>query len=425
MAQKRNSRKSAPIWKTIETVGLQRSRSSSQFWTRLGKTFPALAAEFGEKVAARKGGCNEDPYSVKNADLAFANAVGSQYDSDRLHAFLQWFKNAIASLDGANLLDVGCDNGALTCTLALMYPRGTFVGVDHNQEAINLANERAQMLKLENVTFHCRSAGSLVDEFGDGAFNVVLTALVMHELLACNPAKPDDLACGSFDPNTFSYTAAWESVQLDTEAIDHIRDVRRLLEPAGIYISLDRWAKFEQYALWVQALEACDFQISLDASYVLEYTDKVSDRKENMPITVAAPGLKYQLGRDEAFSVFAYNRFASAGGVATYEHVAADAMMQSLGARGFLEAECVFTNGTGTFRLNQGIAGPLTYIFETSSQGYRRLRLGPLVAVRELFDTLVSEVLAYIPHADISIKADDSILCRYELNLGHLADSRQ
>ncbi len=76
------------------------------------------------------------------------------------------------------ILDVGCGFGLFGCYLAALYPEVSYFGCDLDPGRIDLANEAARRLNLNNASFHCKDAGqlSLNDRF-DG---IIMIDLLHH-----------------------------------------------------------------------------------------------------------------------------------------------------------------------------------------------------------------------------------------------------
>lgn len=72
---------------------------------------------------------------------------------------------------GMDLLDVGCGPGTITLGLAQVVAPGHVVGLDHDQQHIEMARARAAEQEVTNVTFQVDDALSL--PFGDDVFDAV------------------------------------------------------------------------------------------------------------------------------------------------------------------------------------------------------------------------------------------------------------
>jgi SAM-dependent methyltransferase len=83
------------------------------------------------------------------------------------------------------VLDIGCGNGPLTIQIAKRYPQAEAVGIDYWgtawDYAKSLCDRNAEIEGVANrVSFERASASSL--PFEDGAFDVVVSNLVFHEV---------------------------------------------------------------------------------------------------------------------------------------------------------------------------------------------------------------------------------------------------
>ena len=80
----------------------------------------------------------------------------------------------------STLLDVGCADGTITLALADMYPEMSFVGIDLNEDFINIA--RGRIGERKNVSFE---HGYLRERLSNPErFDVVLFCSVLHEFFS-------------------------------------------------------------------------------------------------------------------------------------------------------------------------------------------------------------------------------------------------
>ena len=412
---KKSTNTKDPVWVVLTELGLRRSLKSHQFWTRLSKRFPKEADEFLSVIQAREAGIPEDPYAKKNVTLEFANAVASHFDVNRLYNFLVWLTKEIEPSHGAKILDVGCDNGLLMCALARIYPSIEVTGIDCEEKSVEVARQRVDQLNLSNAFVEHVDIAEF-ENAHEGGVDIIITSNVMHELFASNSAAVDSLTIGTVDDGAFNYKDVWESVRIETSKIKALQKISQLLQVGGVYISLDRWATFDKYAMWTKALEETNFQISINHSYILEY-DGPNDTKEKMPITVAFRPLEHRLSPEEALSVFSYNRFLNATGVLRYEDAnAAEIVFSALNAEDFLNIKITYKDGSGDMIMRQGIAGALAYQLITTSRGYRKLSIAPTSCCSELFSEMEMFLSQVRPHTEIVGWADIGTLGRYSLD---------
>ncbi len=106
------------------------------------------------------------------------------------------FRNAYAelvrpNLDGKILIEVCCGQGDLAAWLAATFPRATVHGIDYWDIHINAAKKKHQGLK--NLRFRSGDALKL-EEFADGAADLVVGQATMHHLANNLPGAADEFA---------------------------------------------------------------------------------------------------------------------------------------------------------------------------------------------------------------------------------------
>ncbi|MCG5531510.1 class I SAM-dependent methyltransferase [Halorhodospira halochloris] len=418
---KKSSQAKDTAWAALRTVGLRKSIPSSQFWSKLHKKYPDYAARFWAVVQARGEGLPEDPFTAKNADVEFSYQVTSQYDSDRLYVFLDRFRGLFPSLEGGKVLDIGCDNGALTLAMALLYPNANFHGVDSNSSAIAVCIQKARELGVNNIGFTCSTVETSCDILGREQYDVVLTNNVMHVLWAGNSPTLDNFSLGSVAEHAFSYIETWQNSSLDPSSLSALASIRGLLSEGGVYVSLDRWPDFGKFSVWVQALEQSDFQLDVSNSNVLvfEGSDK---EQERMPLTIARVPLRAPLTADEAFSVFTRDHFFREKAYLTFENPdSAETVFSGLNRHALLELNFVYKDGSGNMIVSLGTAGALSYLYATTSRGYRRLSLAPLSYIKDLYAEMTSSTVIPNPSvASCSARLEKEQMANYELDVRYL-----
>ena len=103
---------------------------------------------------------------------------------------MRWFVQ-IARKPPTTIVDVGCDNGVLTCFYALLFPESIVVGVDLHAEAVKCGTKLARMLKLVNVQFEQASIGEFVGTHNRGFADLVTLTAIGEELEPDDATLPD------------------------------------------------------------------------------------------------------------------------------------------------------------------------------------------------------------------------------------------
>ena len=139
-------------------------RSIDQFWPWLIRRHGAAASALSDAMDARFAGEAVDVWTPKNATLELSLDVSLAFSGDLYAQQLDWCQHQLGAPRPmpARILDLGCENGLLTCFYASFWPESTVVGVDRSDAAVERARELAERFGLENLSF--RSLDYLEDD---------------------------------------------------------------------------------------------------------------------------------------------------------------------------------------------------------------------------------------------------------------------
>jgi len=91
-----------------------------------------------------------------------------------------WFTMSHILLpDGATVVDMGCNDGTLTYTMAALNPELKFIGVDKSKRNINHAK---QLYKLENLEFRRGDVSS--DLFKPNSVDCIINSFIFHQVFS-------------------------------------------------------------------------------------------------------------------------------------------------------------------------------------------------------------------------------------------------
>lgn len=91
-----------------------------------------------------------------------------------------WFALSHLLLEpGARVVDMGCRDGSMVYTMAVLAPNMTFVGVDKNPDTITAAKET---YRQENLEFYC--ADILDNALPDESADAIICNFVLHEIFS-------------------------------------------------------------------------------------------------------------------------------------------------------------------------------------------------------------------------------------------------
>lgn len=202
--------------------------SFTPYWEDVKKTVSKIAGKsFAEKmdslITERSKGKMQNSlfYSQKNSDYLGSVAFGIAYDGSLLTNVSQWLINHSEIIKG-RVLDVGCENGLLSCFIAYAFPDTVVLGVDTCKEAIANAKLLAEKMKLTNLHFQEEALNDVEEEF-----DTVFSLRVLHENI-----RQIDI---DFSRIPFENAKEFCSVMDDYSA-----QVSRILKNEGNYISIER-----------------------------------------------------------------------------------------------------------------------------------------------------------------------------------------
>lgn len=113
-------------------------------------------------------------YDFKNYSYERSMAMTLGFDQGYLKGVGAWLEMH-KDLFGESVLDVGCDNGVLTCFIAKLLPESHVLGVDRCTGSVKNAAELATKLNLSNVEF------KHVCELKEEMFDTVVAARIFQE----------------------------------------------------------------------------------------------------------------------------------------------------------------------------------------------------------------------------------------------------
>ena len=167
----------------LDSIALGEPQPYGQFRQLLLDKFPQLAKQFLPILGERSRDSEEtmvSPYVVKNRDLDFSLTIASQFTGSQFRAYLRWFSETV-DVKPRTIVDVGCDNGILTCFYASRFPEADVVGVDPHGEAIECATKLALRLNLANVRFHKASLSEFANAHGQGLTELITLTMLKDE----------------------------------------------------------------------------------------------------------------------------------------------------------------------------------------------------------------------------------------------------
>lgn len=360
----------------FKSIGVGRPKSDAvyvkQGLKKFGKAFERITAVIG----ARADGADADPYELKNSSLDLSLHVGEHHASNVWREFASWLVNENLA-PPSEVLDLGCENGVLTCLYATLWPEATIVGVERSAAAIEAARELGKRLGLRNVSFEHSDARRFLDA-NVGRFQIITATLVMHEFLA-----------GTGGRKPFKWEDGYERIEdvtlssVDLHSVETLKAVGRALTTDGMLISLDRSPTLASQWWYTQCLEEAGMKVSLSRSYRIDCSGPSGN--ERFPLTVARP-VREPDRKTTAVEIVSLASFKELTALKMhFQDDLADVFLRSVGPTEIMfNAVCEYIDGSGTRTLQLLKAPSLLVVHDFTNRGFSAASVAPLVALPEM-----------------------------------------
>jgi SAM-dependent methyltransferase len=311
------------VEKYLASIGVRRPKSwpifVKQGRRRFGKPFEDLMLVIQDRA---NGVVKDDPYALKNSSLELSLYVGEYYASSMWREFASWLVRE--NMDRpSQVLDIGCENGVLTCFYGSLWPDAKVVGIERCSAAIASARKLAANLGLANVAFEHADARDYLGANGD-RFQIIMASLVMHEMLERDGAR-----------KPFQWNGEYERIEdialtnADVHAIQTLKAVGGALTENGFLISVDRSPTAATTWWYVQCLEEAGMKVSLSRSHMIECQGP--SRGEGFALTVARRARRGEsrTAAEEIVSLASFKKLAAMK--MSFQEGVADVIVRSLG----------------------------------------------------------------------------------------------
>ena len=397
---------SKAIGKIFGEVGIQKKKPLDRFYRDLERDLGQDASAFLAGVDKRSLGEDIDVHSIKNSNIELANRVFSQYDADRVREFTAWLIRENILADGQSVLEIGCDNGVFLCVCAILFPKIRFTGLDSNHAAIERAQERAEAKGLKNVEFRYLPPEGWGGNLGD-VFDLIVTQVTMHEVLS-NSSLATDFGLELNRSSAFAFSPSHPVPSLSVEKSIYLEAIRGALSSQGRYVSMERISTPHQFHAWTNALHSIGFETDYGASYKVSFVNHQSET-ETMPVTVAAPLEDGPAPTwEDDFGFWIYDEFMKIKGLSKITDIGvAEAIYSSLSKSQIVTFTQEWKNGSGTMKRAFGTAGPLFFLYSTSTMEFRELLLLPRICVNEIAPAVIQDIANSLGHVWLSTEIHD------------------
>lgn len=363
------------IIKYFQDLNLRPARDIDQFWKNLNKKYgKSLTDKLSNIVSERSEGRGSELYDVKNQSLSLSIDFSS-YSTDLYRKYFEWFINKKGS-EIDKILDIGCDNGIVTCFYGLLFPEAEVIGIDINENAIKCANELKDKLMLKNISFIKMDINEIDSYFNGGYFDIISSVRTLHEIIE----RPETLRYWSLKDVRYEF---------NEEHIKLLSKISRLLkQSAGQLITWERLVYIEQCMWWVELLQNAGLCVDWDKSEHIKFHE-VGDAQV-MPLLVATNSCIDKSSRDDVVKFYIRSEITDANKKKEFENYAAEEVFDRFQDKELvLGLQVNYKNNSGDLRLEAWKSGETLLFYRYSNVGFRQLSIMDMSATDEIRDYLV------------------------------------
>lgn len=309
-------------------------------------------------------------YDLKNQSLNLSLDI-SRGACDLHIKYFHWF---IKSLDQPpkRILDIGCDNGIITCFYAMLFPKAEVIGIDLCENGINCALQLAKQLRLSNVTFKNIGLIEAGELYPVGSFDLVTSVTTMKEIIG-------SFVCKLIAQPDTSNIWFMEDLEIDIgsdEENKSLFSIQNLLSDDGKFISFERWF-FEDCIWWSEKLKSVGLYISWDKSETLCFQEVGQDC--SFPALIADKTVRQYDSLHSTTDFWLRDEIMDPNKRREYEGLPAEMMLKRLVNKEFMGGvQCNYPKSSLKIRFEVWKANEMMLCYENSNSGYRELKIVPV-----------------------------------------------
>ncbi len=361
----------------LSSIGFKVWHPHDNFWGYLNKTYGNTAAKIEKLTDKREAGYETSEfYLAKNTNLKLSIDIASGYYHDLYQKYLEWFIKE--QFDQPNrLLDIGCENGILTCFYSQIYPDAEVIGIDNCSQAIQCAQELSKKLNLSNVKFITADVNGLPSNISDLKFDCITAVAVFHEIF---PFLLEKERYWSIDDLNFS-----NKYPVANKLASNLRSL--LATPSSNLISLNRASSDSALTKLCNIFNGAGLSSNWERSYALRFRDDLNE-DESLAVLAFCPALNPKpTNNDDLLAFCAYLEGNKDQMHIKLEGSMAEAVFRSLAATEKVWGrQITYNDGSGVMRVEIGRTGALALRYTYTNIGYRELILVPKITVKELIN---------------------------------------
>lgn len=218
-------------------------RSMKKRYGKKGSRFMKHMDQHLEEAGDPDGVSARKSYQLKNSDWRMSLQVSQHSEGEKHAAFIDWLGKA-AFDPPSEACEVGCDLGIQACAMKLLWPESHIVGFDQIDAAIFAAEHHAKWHALRGIDFQQLDIRAELPQDYLEVFDLAICPWTLHEMVPSTQISTDDLwgewhRSPELEPMKVIEKVIG-AVQLDSSEKRSIKNLARLVKPAGRIVSVDR-----------------------------------------------------------------------------------------------------------------------------------------------------------------------------------------
>ncbi len=335
----------------LQSVGFSMPASRERFTRDIESRFGRAGQDVLRAMDLRiDGGCPDDDfYPLKNSSLPLSLAITFWRKGGFYASFLSWMQRE--SLPSpSRIIDIGCDNGILTCFYAQQFPDAEVIGVDLHESSIDRANELATKLAVQNASFQVLDLNRAGAVFSGSTFDLVTATHVL---------SPDLERC-----RHLSSVGEVEQLEIAPEDLEMLACVRHLTTPGrGILVTTDSLDD-RAIGFWTRMLSHVGFSVNWPRSSTIYWPDSNSEQ-ETCPVLVAENKEEADCWAvDDAVAFCSCPELVEKAENLTFSDSAAEAMFRGLDRKKLAKGAKVTEPEGEVHHIQLWTCGPLAFIYQ-------------------------------------------------------------
>lgn len=352
-----------PVIDFLRQLTLKPSKNINQFWRDLEYDHGRRVTDMLKQSMANRipGSTTNEIYSIKNQSLRLSLSFAN-YSADLYRQFFDWFV-AMPQQKAERWLDVGCDNGIVTCFIATLFPESEVVGVDIEESAISCAIALANQLGLTNVRFFQSDVWNLDAVLDENSFDRIISVRSFHEILGEMGNPPHCWAT----QDLFGRGVKAENLRV-------LRTIRGLLrDESSEMITFERLPRMSSTVVWVNQLQQAGLYVHWDKADIINFHEVGENQK--MPVLVCGVKPAGANILQDVYHLYEAEVVKELAAGAEYMDDLAEAILYRLESKQFLSGIQIDFSETDKMRYEMWRTERLVIVYQYTNAGNRKLNV--------------------------------------------------